>query len=420
MFDKSNFKTQTVRSRQERLETVGFVISSSKFYLKYKHSSSNRPVLVISTMLMRYELKKISTSEASVRSEWSVPGWKRSIENDDQAEYVRSLDDFRLRSLRHVRMDIDEGIIELVRESLVEKRTDVEFQRRSKNRDDRDERISHRSRWDVVKIAVYWYRRRREDSQHAHRSSNWKLNSTIETSTEVFVQQIVDLVDRSARESDHAVCKRRCSSAVLRWTSICQYSSRRSERHLKAIVLAAPDAASFGIDCSSLSTDDHCMRGYFYSLYATMRRESQRFHRTYCSDCHSIVTLTLDLDSKISDWHQTVHTIAETLARPIAAAGMVWMVSEESPLLRWTSNDGWTFGMFSHQERRTIVRQDERPANFYIILSGSAIPTYKRATDGTIETLDVLKRGSTFGVRTIFPLPSDPSFLIRLLTRKKV
>ena len=89
---------------------------------------------------------------------------------------------------------------------------------------------------------------------------------------------------------------------------------------------------------------------------------------------------------------------------------MVWMVSEESPLLRWTSNDWWTFVLLSHQERRTIVRQDERPANFYIILSGSAIPTYKRATDGTIETLDVLKRGSTFGVRTIFPLSSDPSF----------
>jgi CRP-like cAMP-binding protein len=69
-----------------------------------------------------------------------------------------------------------------------------------------------------------------------------------------------------------------------------------------------------------------------------------------------------------------------------------------------------SFVLFSHQQRQTIVRQDERPANFYIILSGSAIPTYKRATDGTIETLDVLKRGSTFGVRILVSLVSDPSF----------
>ncbi|CAF2386113.1 unnamed protein product [Rotaria sp. Silwood2] len=51
----------------------------------------------------------------------------------------------------------------------------------------------------------------------------------------------------------------------------------------------------------------------------------------------------------------------------------------------------------SYPKQRTIVRQGERPACFYIILSGSAIPTYKRATDGNIETLDVLKRGCTFG-----------------------
>ena len=54
---------------------------------------------------------------------------------------------------------------------------------------------------------------------------------------------------------------------------------------------------------------------------------------------------------------------------------------------------------FSYPEQRAIVRQGERSTCFYIVLSGSAIPTYKRATDGSIETLDVLKRGSTFGVR---------------------
>lgn len=54
---------------------------------------------------------------------------------------------------------------------------------------------------------------------------------------------------------------------------------------------------------------------------------------------------------------------------------------------------------FSYPEQRTIVRQGERSTCFYIILSGSAIPTYKRVTDGSIETLDVLKRGCTFGVR---------------------
>ena len=55
--------------------------------------------------------------------------------------------------------------------------------------------------------------------------------------------------------------------------------------------------------------------------------------------------------------------------------------------------------IFSYPERRTIVRQDERPACFYIILSGSAIATYKRLTDDNIETIDVLDRGCTFGVR---------------------
>ncbi len=55
--------------------------------------------------------------------------------------------------------------------------------------------------------------------------------------------------------------------------------------------------------------------------------------------------------------------------------------------------------IFSHSDRRTIIRQDERPSYFYIILSGSAIPTYKRESDGSVETLDVLKRGCTFGVR---------------------
>ena len=55
--------------------------------------------------------------------------------------------------------------------------------------------------------------------------------------------------------------------------------------------------------------------------------------------------------------------------------------------------------VISYPEQRTIVRQGERATSFYIILSGSAIPTYKRATDGNIETLDVLNRGCTFGVR---------------------
>jgi hypothetical protein len=53
----------------------------------------------------------------------------------------------------------------------------------------------------------------------------------------------------------------------------------------------------------------------------------------------------------------------------------------------------------SYPEQRRIVRQDERPACFYIILSGSALVTYKRITDDHIQTLDLLARGCTFGVR---------------------
>lgn len=53
---------------------------------------------------------------------------------------------------------------------------------------------------------------------------------------------------------------------------------------------------------------------------------------------------------------------------------------------------------FSFPERRTIIRQDERPAYFYIVLSGSAIPTYKSDGASSAATLDVLERGSTFGV----------------------
>ncbi|CAF1061096.1 unnamed protein product [Adineta ricciae] len=52
-------------------------------------------------------------------------------------------------------------------------------------------------------------------------------------------------------------------------------------------------------------------------------------------------------------------------------------------------------------ERRTIIRQDERPAYFYIVLSGSAIPTYRSDSDGAVETLPVLKRGSTFGDKSL-------------------
>lgn len=51
----------------------------------------------------------------------------------------------------------------------------------------------------------------------------------------------------------------------------------------------------------------------------------------------------------------------------------------------------------SFPERRTIVRQNERASYFYIILSGTAIPTCKRGADGSLDTLEFLKRGSTFG-----------------------
>ena len=53
----------------------------------------------------------------------------------------------------------------------------------------------------------------------------------------------------------------------------------------------------------------------------------------------------------------------------------------------------------SFPELCTIIRQDERAAYYYIVLSGLAIPTYRRDSDGVIETLSGLKRGSTFGVR---------------------
>ncbi|CAF1289618.1 unnamed protein product [Rotaria sp. Silwood1] len=54
-----------------------------------------------------------------------------------------------------------------------------------------------------------------------------------------------------------------------------------------------------------------------------------------------------------------------------------------------------------YPEQRTIVRQGDRPACFYIILSGSAIITYRRVADSHIETLAILHRGSTFGEKGI-------------------
>ncbi|CAM4871450.1 unnamed protein product [Rotaria socialis] len=69
-----------------------------------------------------------------------------------------------------------------------------------------------------------------------------------------------------------------------------------------------------------------------------------------------------------------------------------------------------------HLDKRTIVRQGERAAYFYIILSGSAIPTYKRAADGNIETLDVLKRGCTFGEKGIMA-NSTQSFTVTSQTK---
>lgn len=48
-----------------------------------------------------------------------------------------------------------------------------------------------------------------------------------------------------------------------------------------------------------------------------------------------------------------------------------------------------------------MARQGERPACFYIILSGTAVVTYGRMTDNHIETVDILERGCTFGVRNL-------------------
>ncbi len=53
----------------------------------------------------------------------------------------------------------------------------------------------------------------------------------------------------------------------------------------------------------------------------------------------------------------------------------------------------------SYPEQRRVVRQGERPACFYIVLSGLAVVTYRRIIDDQIQTLDVLNRGCTFGVR---------------------
>lgn len=68
-----------------------------------------------------------------------------------------------------------------------------------------------------------------------------------------------------------------------------------------------------------------------------------------------------------------------------------------------------------YPEQRTIIRQGEHSNCFYIVLSGSVIPTYKRATDGTIETLDVLKRGCTFGEKGLM-VDSTQSFTITAIT----
>lgn len=53
-----------------------------------------------------------------------------------------------------------------------------------------------------------------------------------------------------------------------------------------------------------------------------------------------------------------------------------------------------------YPQQRTILRQDDPAACFYVILSGSALISYKRITDGHTHTLDVLERGCTFGVGT--------------------
>ncbi|CAF3722133.1 unnamed protein product [Adineta steineri] len=50
-----------------------------------------------------------------------------------------------------------------------------------------------------------------------------------------------------------------------------------------------------------------------------------------------------------------------------------------------------------YTEGRTIIRQGDCAACFYIILSGSACVTYKRITDNHIQIIDILDRGCTFG-----------------------
>ncbi|CAF0938097.1 unnamed protein product [Adineta ricciae] len=50
-----------------------------------------------------------------------------------------------------------------------------------------------------------------------------------------------------------------------------------------------------------------------------------------------------------------------------------------------------------YAEQRTVIRQGDRAACFYMILSGTAMITYKRATDNHTQTLAVLERGCTFG-----------------------
>lgn len=55
----------------------------------------------------------------------------------------------------------------------------------------------------------------------------------------------------------------------------------------------------------------------------------------------------------------------------------------------------------SYPERRTIVRQGQSPACFYIILSGTALVSYQRITDDHVQTIDILDRGCTFGVKNL-------------------
>ncbi|CAF4490208.1 unnamed protein product [Rotaria socialis] len=69
-----------------------------------------------------------------------------------------------------------------------------------------------------------------------------------------------------------------------------------------------------------------------------------------------------------------------------------------------------------YPEQRTIIRQGARPACFYIILSGTAILTYRRTADQHIETLDVLRRGCTFGEKGIMT-NSEQKFTITSKTK---